>query len=166
MACAVHTCALNGLPYPPSCSGSGEIDYDEFCHVIQNGRAGAGAAFAKVVKKIMEDAKLRSLMHYRIENGDVPISSTHANAHQAALQEQLDRTREERIWLSGIHLTSTGGQAIAARAGYNSESQMRSPRFALEPMTALPAPRPPPPRPPLHASPPGHRTVKEGLLPP
>ena len=144
----------------PVRSGSGEIDFDEFCDVIQHGRAGAGAAFARVVKKVMEDAKLRSLMHYRIEVGDSPISATHANAHQSALQEQLDRTRAERKWLAGIQLTSTGGQAIAARAGYNSESGTRSPRFALEPMSAPP---PPPPRPPVRASPPVHRTANKML---
>lgn len=136
--------------------GSGHIDFGEFCHVVENGRPGAGGAFARVVQKMADDARLRGGIQELVEQGAQRGSNVVlADKHLEQLQQQLARTREERLWMSGLHMHSVQSQVNAARAGYTHEDSIAPTKS--EPISVTVSPWA------ANASPPVHRTAKPML---
>lgn len=89
--------------------GSGEIDFDEFCKVVEKGD---GGMFARLINKVIEDGNVRDIVATRVRpKADLP----------GPLLDQLARLREERKWLSQVHMNTTHAQVHAAKLGYVNE---------------------------------------------
>jgi len=109
---------------------SGEIDYEEFLAILQKGDCGA---LARVINKMIEDESLRDIVRCRTRPNTLPPSP---------LEEQLARVREEREWMSSLHMNTVQAQVRAAKSGYQGDTTV----YTDQGKGASPSPKPSPVR--------------------
>jgi hypothetical protein len=100
---------LRALFYQTDKDGSGEIDFNEFCQLMS---LADGGAFQRMVNKVMMDDRLREIMKEKCR----PITK-----YVGELEDQLAKVREERVWMSGLHMTSVSDMVKAAGKGYTGD---------------------------------------------
>jgi len=88
---------------------SGEIDFEEFCGVIDKGD---GGALARIIQKVVEDKAIRDIMRERCR----PTPGA------GKLSEQLEKVRAERQWMSNLQMISAHDIVEARKMGYASDS--------------------------------------------
>ena len=86
--------------------GSGEIDFDEFRHVVE---VGDGGQLARIIEKVAEDQTVRDIMKQRCRPTE---------GRAAVLCEQLARVKEERQWFNKLHMLTCRQQVDSANLGY------------------------------------------------
>ena len=97
---------------------SGEIDFKEFCQVVERGD---GGALARLIEKVASDQRVRVTMRERCRPIRNDLSTVPASARTAYYTEQLDRLHQERQWMSGLHMTSAREIDKAKRSGYTND---------------------------------------------
>lgn len=98
--------------------GSGEIDFAEFCAVVEKGD---GGALARLIEKVAADQRVREIMKERIRPIEKGSGAMCVNEMNDFYVGQLARLHEERKWMSGLHMTSAHEIEKAARHGYTSD---------------------------------------------
>lgn len=86
-----------------------QIDFDEFCQIAEKSE---GGAFARLIRKVKDDEQVRVWMSERLR----------PRREFRPLEEQLQKIREQRVWMSGLHMTTVQGMVACAKAGYHGEN--------------------------------------------